>query len=85
MSLGVLMLYNVAFRQFPQIEDVTKLVFWMWYNLGFIFGAELSSGLGVGSPFGWLFSNGTVFGPFVRYLFCTDLVVAEVLGCCSVR
>ena len=78
-----LILCNVAFRQFPRIEDVAKLVFWLWYNLGFRFGAELSNGLGVGSPFGWLFSYGNVFGPFVRYLFCTDLVVAEVLRCCS--
>ena len=29
MYMGVPMLCSVTFRQFPQIEDVAKLIFWM--------------------------------------------------------
>ena len=80
MNLGVRMLCNVAFRQFPQIEDVAKLGL-NGYGLGFGFGAGLSTGLGFGSQFGWLFGFGTVFGSFVCYRLYTDLVDAEVLEC----
>ena len=83
MNLVVQMLCNVAFRQCTQIEVVAKL-FFNGYDLGSGFEARLSFGHGVGTPFCWLFGYDAVFRPFVCYLLCTDVVVPEVLGRCSV-